>query len=58
LFPAFLTQTLACFGTPFNTGRQFISIDIIAAFPASDTGFVGKYLDFASAARAFIETYL
>jgi hypothetical protein len=58
LLPALLSQTFTGFSAPFDAGRQFFSIDIIAAFPAFDAGFIGKYLNFTSAARAFIETDL
>jgi hypothetical protein len=57
LLPALFAQAFAGFGAPFNAGRHFFLVNIITAFAAFYSGFVGKNLHLVPADRALVERY-
>jgi hypothetical protein len=55
LFPALFSQAFSGIGAPFDAGRHFIPVYIVAAFAAADAGLIGKYFHLIAAGGAFIK---
>jgi hypothetical protein len=53
--PAFFPQALPRRGTPFDTGRRLLLVDIFAAFPALYPELIGEHLHLSAAIPAFIQ---